>query len=273
MSLAVDFSYWPTAATRHGGAVAQDSCAASPSAPPKEWVYKQAAIGFVTSGWFEYATEGTSTLAAPGSVVLGNAGDHFSVRHLDTRGNDRLVVLLDEHALNDIANDCDLDDTRFSAIAVPPGPKAARMFGWIRAYAEGGARAEEALYPLAQTALTTTRPIRRPITPRDRRRVEAAARYIEANFNETCTLQTLAGVANLSRFHFVRTFGAVIGQSPNQYLINTRIRIAAERLLSTRTPIAELALDVGFNDLSHFYACFRQAFDCTPRQWREGRRS
>jgi AraC-like DNA-binding protein len=46
------------------------------------------------------------------------------------------------------------------------------------------------------------------------------------------------------------------------------VRVAAERLEATATPIAEIAFDVGFNDISYFYHCFRTAFGCTPLQWR-----
>ncbi|MGH6952071.1 MAG: helix-turn-helix transcriptional regulator, partial [Vitreimonas sp.] len=95
-----------------------------------------------------------------------------------------------------------------------------------------------------------------------------AVQHIAAHFDEPCTLEHLAALAGLSRFHFVRVFSAAIGQSPTQYLINTRLRAAAERLREEQTPIVQVAFDVGFNDLSHFYACFRDAFGRTPRQWR-----
>jgi AraC-like DNA-binding protein len=39
-------------------------------------------------------------------------------------------------------------------------------------------------------------------------------------------------------------------------------------LLATRKPIAQIIYDVGFNDVSYFYTCFRDTFRCTPRQWR-----
>jgi AraC-like DNA-binding protein len=63
-------------------------------------------------------------------------------------------------------------------------------------------------------------------------------------------------------------FSAIVGESPNQYLINTRVRAAADRLTGTTAPIAQIAFDVGFNDISHFYSRFRDAFGCAPRQWR-----
>jgi AraC-like DNA-binding protein len=228
-------------------------------------VYAEAAIGFVASGWFEYESEDRCVLAAPGAIILGNAGEPFNVRHVDAHGNRRLVVTFTPDLIEEIANDVGVAP-RFGTIALPPGPAATRMFALMRALEKGG---DDTLYPLAHAALTAERSSQQErIGARDRRRVQHAVAYIEANFDQPCTLQSLADLAGLSRFHFVRVFGAVVGQSPNQYLINLRMRSAADRLIATKTPIAQIAFDVGFNDISHFYACFRAAFGCTPRQWR-----
>jgi AraC family transcriptional regulator len=257
---------WPPSRADRARPVNEHSCAADPNDPATEWMYDDAAIGFVMSGWFEYASEDQTLLAAPGSVILGNAGESFSVRHVDTLGNRRLVVTFERGLLEEVANEAGVS-SRFDAIALPPSQTAARMFGFIRALSRPGG--EDMLYPLAHTALTA--PHQRAadrISARDRSRVQDAVSHIEAHFGEACALQTLADVAGLSRFHFVRMFGAVVGQSPNQYLINTRMRAASDRLLTTKAPIAQIAFDVGFNDISHFYSCFRDTFGCTPRQWR-----
>jgi AraC family transcriptional regulator len=253
---------WPP--SRRTG-LCEDGCAADPTEPAAKWIYQEASIGFVTSGWFEYESQDARMLAAPGAIILGNAGELFSVRHVDTLGNRRLVVSFTHDLIDEVANEAGVAP-RFGAIALPPGQTATRMFGLMRALSKGG---EDILYPLAHAALTAeARGAPERISPRDRRRVQDAVRHIEANSDQPCSLQSLADLAGLSRFHFVRMFGAIVGQSPNQYLINTRMRTAADRLITTSTPIAQIAFDVGFNDISHFYLCFREAFGCTPRQWR-----
>lgn len=250
----------------NGRGIGEDRCSADPSAPAARWVYKEASIGFVTSGWFEYACGDQRVLAAPGSIILGNADEAFSVRHVDTLGNRRLVVALARDLLEGVANEAGIAP-RFGAIALPPGQAATRMFALMRALEHSGC--DDLLYPLAHTALTAQQQCApEAIAARDRRRVQLAVGHIEANFHEPCTLDALADLAGLSRFHFVRMFTAVVGLSPKQYLINTRVRAAAERLIATNASIADIAFDIGFNDISHFYACFRQAFGCTPRQWR-----
>lgn len=267
MSLeALDITWPPSKRADRTRAVKEHSCAASPDDPATEWQYGDAAIGFVMSGWFEYASEAQSLLAAPGAMILGNAGEPFSVKHIDTLGNRRLVVTFERELLENVANEAGVS-SRFDAIALPPSQAAARMFGMMRALSRPGG--EDMLYPLAHAALTAEQQ-RTPdqVSARDRQRVQNVVSHIEEHFGETCALRTLADIAGLSRFHFVRVFGAVVGQSPNQYLINTRMRAAADKLIATKTPIAQIAFDVGFNDISHFYACFRETFACTPRQWR-----
>lgn len=75
-------------------------------------------------------------------------------------------------------------------------------------------------------------------------------------------------MAGLSRFHFLRLFRAATGVSPHQHIIALRLRAAADRLRSTAEPVTLIALDVGFNDLSHFNLLFRRSFGVAPRQWR-----
>jgi len=235
----------------------------------RDWIYKAPAIGFVLSGWFDYLAEGRTALAAPGAVVLGNAGEQFNVRHHDTSGNKRLVVLLKQTMLEEIANGAGLDEPRFRTIALPPGADATRMYAWMRGIAQGGDVAEDCEIALAQAALaapTMERDIR--VSSQERKRALTAARHIEAHFAEPCGLAMLAAVANTSRYQLARAFSAILGQSPIQYLINTRVRAAADLLRTSSKPITEVAFDVGFNDISHFYYCFKLALGVTPRQWR-----
>lgn len=99
-------------------------------------------------------------------------------------------------------------------------------------------------------------------------RIAEVVLYLEGHYAEPCSLQSLAGKAGLSRFHFVRRFRSVTGTSPHQYLIAVRLRAAAERLLSSADPITAIALDVGFNDLSNFNLHFRRNFGMPPTRWR-----
>ena len=232
--------------------------------------YGRAAIGVVLSGWFEYKTEDKSFVLVPGAAVFGNEGESFACRHRDTIGNRRLVVRFHHAFLEDIANDCGLDDAQFHAMALPPGKSSSEMFAWMRRLASPGLDHEEAAYALAALALRSERDGRAKVglSSRDRERILSTIRYIETAYAEPCSLEQLAQSVKLSRYHFLRTFMAVTGQSPNQYVINTRLRVAADLLLTTTGSVSEIAFKVGFNDLSYFHARFRSVFGCSPRRFR-----
>jgi AraC-like DNA-binding protein len=93
-------------------------------------------------------------------------------------------------------------------------------------------------------------------------------RHLESRYHEPCSLTALASLARLSPFYFLRVFRKVTGQSPAQYVMIARLRAAANDLLTTRAPVAEIALKTGFNDISHFNASFRSVFGRSPTLWR-----
>jgi AraC-like DNA-binding protein len=93
-------------------------------------------------------------------------------------------------------------------------------------------------------------------------------RRLEAASAEPQELADLAQVAGLSRYHFLRTFKRVTGVTPHQWVLRARLRDAARRLTETRAPITEIALDVGFEDLSNFIRTFRAEFGMSPSRYR-----
>jgi AraC-like DNA-binding protein len=72
----------------------------------------------------------------------------------------------------------------------------------------------------------------------------------------------------MSKYHFLRTFRHVIGLTPYQFLLQLRLRRAAVRLASTAEPVAAIAYDVGFGDLSTFNNRFRAVFGESPLAYR-----
>jgi transcriptional regulator GlxA family with amidase domain len=154
---------------------------------------------------------------------------------------------------------------------LPPGKAALAFFAKMKALAQGCNDPEETAYALAAAALTINNDgkVYKTISNRSRERILSAVSYIECTFEEPCTVDVLANISSLSRYHFMRLFKVVTGQSVNQYVINTRLRAAVARIAETKAPLSEIALDVGFNEISHFNTCFRRMFDCTPRQMRK----
>jgi len=85
---------------------------------------------------------------------------------------------------------------------------------------------------------------------------------------EDCSLDTLADIARLTSFHFLRMFRAVTGQTPRQLVIATRLGVAATALRGSRARITDVALEAGFGDLPYFTTSFTRAFELSPRAYR-----
>jgi AraC-like DNA-binding protein len=93
--------------------------------------------------------------------------------------------------------------------------------------------------------------------------------YLQENLSQKVDLDALASHVGLSRFHFARAFKKTFGVPPCRYLMQLRITKATGLLRDTRTPITELALDLGFPTSAEFARAFRHAMNCTPREFRQ----
>lgn len=81
------------------------------------------------------------------------------------------------------------------------------------------------------------------------------------------TLDALAEVADLSKFHFLRQFAQVVGMTPGAYLRTLRLCHAARLLRHSQASILEIALKVGFADHPSFSRAFARHMGMTPSQY------
>ena len=232
-------------------------------------IYTESGVALVLSGTFEHLSDSRACIAVPGSLVFANKRAEFSCRHQGLERNRRIVVFFSEQLLEPLAADLHLDAPKFHATWAPPSRLTPRIAGLFLKIARGALDSDEAAVAIAHICLGAAgRFSSDKASDDDSRRILDAVRYINAYFAEPCPLDTLAGVAKMNRFRFAKRFRAVTGETANQYVINRRLSAAATRLAATKAPIAEIAFEVGFNDISHFDACFRSAFGCAPSIWR-----
>src|SRR5205807_1005854 len=92
------------------------------------------------------------------------------------------------------------------------------------------------------------------------------------NAHEAIDLESAASEFGLSPFHFLRLFANVLGVTPHQYLVRARLRHAARLLADDARSITDIALDVGFADLSNFVRTFHRAAGVSPRGFRQAAR-
>lgn len=96
-------------------------------------------------------------------------------------------------------------------------------------------------------------------------KLKRVTEFIEDHLADKLTLENLAEVAQLSAFHFARSFKRSTGLAPHRYLLQRRIERARELLQRSALSTAEVALAVGFADQSHMTATFRKFLGATPK--------
>lgn len=94
----------------------------------------------------------------------------------------------------------------------------------------------------------------------------AARQRIDDDFREPVSLDTLAQVAGLSTFHFLRAFKGAYGQTPVAYRTQRRIS-EASRLLRAAVPLAEVAAITGFADQAHLSRQFQRYMGISPGRY------
>jgi AraC family transcriptional regulator len=92
--------------------------------------------------------------------------------------------------------------------------------------------------------------------------------FMEEHLAEDVSLDVLADLVRLSPYHFLRSFKRSFGEPPHRYWSGRRIERAKTLLASPRTPITEIALDVGFHGTSAFSATFRRITGQAPTDYR-----
>lgn len=85
---------------------------------------------------------------------------------------------------------------------------------------------------------------------------------------ESPAVSSLAAACGLSAAPFRRAFRQAMGQSPQQYILSCQMKKAQQLLLLTDTPITQIALAVGYQDVSGFNRQFLRAFSISPQAYR-----
>jgi AraC family transcriptional regulator len=102
----------------------------------------------------------------------------------------------------------------------------------------------------------------------DRRRLSRVLDYIEANLEGDLTLDRLASIACLSRFHFARAFKTAMGLSPHRYVAAKRLEHAKALLGRGEQPLVDIAFALKFSCQANFTRAFHQVTGQTPGQYR-----
>ena len=99
-------------------------------------------------------------------------------------------------------------------------------------------------------------------------RMKKVLAYIHAHIADSIDVETLAGVACVTKPYLIRLFKREFGSSPVQYINLKKAERAQLLLFTTDLPVKEVAWSLGFSDHSYFIRLFRKQTGITPQEYR-----
>jgi AraC-like DNA-binding protein len=227
------------------------------------------ALAYVRRGSFGYRSGGKSHELVAGSILIGHPGDEYVCTHDHVQGDECLSFSLSPAVVAAIGGRREV----WRRGSLPPLPELMVIGELAQAVADerSDVGLDEVGWWLAARVveLISDRDRRAPdARARDRRRAVEAALWIDEHSHQPIELEHAARQVGLSAFHFLRLFTSVLGVTPHQYLVRSRLRHAARMLADDTGSITDIAYDVGFGDLSNFVRTFHRAAGVSPRRFR-----
>jgi len=253
-------------------------CTAGPHSRPFEEQHAAIAVALVIGGTFQYRSGAGEELMTPGSIFLGNSGQSFECRHDHGVGDHCLSFSYTPEFFGRLASDAASGGARhsFRALRLPP-VRALSGLASEACTAFAGSSPKHSWEEIAIKLAAKSVQLDRGASPRGTsgqpgalRRVSEAIRMVEAHPEAPHRLEDLARDARLSPYHFLRTFESLVGVTPHQYVLRTRLRRAAVGLATEAGKVLDIALDSGFGDVSNFNRTFHAEFGINPRAYRMG---
>ncbi len=215
--------------------------------------------------------------SGPGDLILLAPGTRDSMTWYGS--SDRIVVSLDPTLLQqaadhlnlkgpiDFANNWSFQDPQLALLLTEM--EREKSTGW----ANGSLYADTLSLSLSTALLSKYGQSSAHITPLKGGLSSASLRrvlsYIEANLHRDLRLQELASIADLSIFHFARSFRESTSGTPHQYITQRRLQIARALLHKPQWTVQQIASAIGFTDAGQFAKLFKRNTGVTPTEWRQ----
>jgi len=256
-------------------------CTLGPDDRPYPEKHAVWAISIVRRGEFLYRArvDRRPRVLREGWLLLGRAEEEYECSH-DHHGGDECTVLqIAPELLEDVArNVCGAAGPMLPVPVVPPiADVAARMHvAWRAIEARESLDVDALAIDVASSVLRAWHGQRIPepaTRAQDFERVRAALTMLDTRCDEAWSLTALAAQVGMSPYHFARLFRRVAGVSPHRYLVEARLRRASALLVDTDRAVTDVALDVGFDDLSNFVRTFHRRVGQSPGAFRRAARA
>lgn len=241
---------------------------------------KSFCVSFIRKGFFEYQVFRHQFEAHVGRLLISKPGYEHRARHIDNQPDITTVFefrppffellkeqyrssagwFLDNNDLHALLLNCSMETDWLHH----------HILGIVQSNGKIGLQLDELVISLLNQIFSTIYPVDDLPLLSDQfkkyhlRTVEEASEYIRNNFADDISLETLARHCHVSPFHFSRIFKSLLGISPHQFLLQTRLQEAKCLVVSSLKPVSDIAFECGFNSVEHFVTAYRQQFQMSP---------
>ena len=211
-------------------------------------------------GWIE---------ATRGDIIMVNPGEMHDGTCLDQKPRGWNMLYLEPQIASEILEDDRCSTVRTLRPAVSDHNQAKRFERLFDALTEPNS---DSLHVDEQLVMTlgyafrnhsSQRPLRFAAVPG----VQQIVKLIDREPAEPLSLQTMADMAGVSRFHLLRGFFRATGATPHAYILQRRVRLARQ-LLAAGEELTEASAHAGFADQSHMTRAFVRQLGVTPARYR-----
>ncbi|MGB1226961.1 MAG: bifunctional transcriptional activator/DNA repair enzyme AdaA [Poseidonibacter sp.] len=100
------------------------------------------------------------------------------------------------------------------------------------------------------------------------KKIEKVIRYIDENFKEQPSIDTISEYIGMSKFHLIRVFKEYVGVTPIQFLQSVTLNYAKEHLKESKS-ILDSSLDMGLSSPSRLHDLFVNIIGVTPKEYKQ----
>ncbi|MCF8325534.1 MAG: AraC family transcriptional regulator [Leadbetterella sp.] len=111
--------------------------------------------------------------------------------------------------------------------------------------------------------------LKKSLTDANNDRISYVIKFIRENLTEDLSIELLSEKAYMSESNFYRTFKHELGSSPNDFIIEERLKVAESLLRNPRMSVKEAYLASGFNSFSYFCRIFKKKKNLSPTEFKE----
>jgi len=100
------------------------------------------------------------------------------------------------------------------------------------------------------------------------KKIEKVIKYIDENFKEQPSIDTISKYIGMSKFHLIRVFKEYVGVTPIQFLQSVTLNYAKEHLKESKS-ILDSSLDIGLSSPSRLHDLFVNIIGVTPKEYKQ----